>query len=245
MNMLTSYDQAMAVLSAALKSKDIVVVLKGRDDLDMIKLRARQLRDRQLLADATEFQMRVERWLGELLNEAVASGHLHGVGRRCKEDWIDRPATLLEIGIDAKLSMKARHAAGLDQDAFNAAVSKMRARMASGKATLVHAVDHSRKGEKRHRASREKVPGFGFLLSDGTPLGHVKLGKLRSRIEQLSLDLKILAAISDHVGSGADALASVEESISEASVNKIVNEAKVDVLQMSGMVPTRNRKNSE
>ena len=97
MNMLTSYDQAMSALSTALQSKDVAVVLKGRRDIDLIKLRARQLRDRKLLADAMEFQMRVERWLGVLLINAKNEGHLRD-GRPSRSGE-QRPATLAELGV--------------------------------------------------------------------------------------------------------------------------------------------------
>src|SRR6185312_1244343 len=110
MNMLVQYDAAMKVLSTALNSREVSVVLKSRDDLELIKLRARQLRDRQLMIDATEFQMRLERWLGLLLQEAKEAGKLRPQGRPRKGHDDDLPR-LSEIGIDAKLSSKAHRAA--------------------------------------------------------------------------------------------------------------------------------------
>ena len=50
----------------------------------------------------------------------------------------------------------------------------------------------------------------------------MKLGKLRSRIEVLRVEMKILKAIMDRVGAGADALASVEDSLSELMVADII-----------------------
>jgi hypothetical protein len=223
MNMLTSYEQAMAALSTALSSEQVDVVLKGRDDLNHVKLHAKQVRDRALLADATEFQMRVERWLGVLLMRAKDEGHLQ---RRARPKMVlagrNAPVTLKEIGVDRKLSMKAQHAAALDQPAFDAAVSEMRSHMAGGKAKLVSAVVDAQKAKRKPSRGHSS---FDFVLADGTPLGQVRLGKLRVRIELLRLELKILVSIGDRIGS-ADALASVAESFSDTALGQIIERAK-------------------
>lgn len=202
---LNHYDRAMAALGAALGSTKVEVVLASRDDLGYIKLRAKQIRDRVLLADATEFQMRVERHLGSLLIAAQAAGQLSGKGRPNKHE---HRTTLAEIGVDLKLSMTARQAAALDQKAFDTLVSEMRAHMASKSAKLVSATFGVQKA-KKHGPSRTRS-SFDYELADGTPLGQVRLGKLRARVEHLHIELKILRAIDDRIGS-ADSLASVEE----------------------------------
>jgi len=137
MTMLAHYDRAMAALATALKSTAVDVVLKSRDELDHVKLHAKQVRDRALLADATEFQMRVERWLGVLLQRAKEAGHLReGRPVKVSEGEIP-PASLKDIGVDKKLSMQAQSAAKLSEDDFTAAITGMRSRMASGKAIVV------------------------------------------------------------------------------------------------------------
>jgi N6-adenosine-specific RNA methylase IME4 len=180
MTMLAQYDSAMAALSVALASTQVDVVLKSRDDLDHVKLHAKRVRDRQLLADATEFQMRVERWLGVLLQRAIDAGQLAGIGGRknAAKTYGDAapPATLKEIGVDPKLSMRAKAAAGLQDDAFEEVVAGMRTRMASGKAIIVDPVDQAAKfatSEKRRadHAARTtaggKVEDLGQLARAG------------------------------------------------------------------------------
>lgn len=161
MNMLAQYDRALAALATALKSSDVRVVKASRDELDLVKLHAKQIRDRQLLADATEFQMRLERHLGSLLAAAREAGQLQTGAGRPQKNGVSEPqfskATLAEIGIDKNLAKKTRAAADLLPDAFEAVVAGMRIRMASGKAILVDPVDASRQGDKKEqRATRER-----------------------------------------------------------------------------------------
>lgn len=224
MNMLVEYDRATSALSAALRSKDVHVVLKSREELDHIKLRARQIRDRTLLADATEFQMRIERHLGNLLRTARDNGHLRE-GRPLKVlDGKLPPASLKDIGVDKKLSMKAQRAAALNQHAFDEVICDMRSRLKGSKAKLVSTIGDAEKRMRRSPSAKRDC--YGFQLVDGTKLGHVKLGKIRSRIEQLAIEMKILQAVNNHVGSASDELASIEDSISEVALEQIINEAK-------------------
>lgn len=222
MNMLTCYDQAMSALSNALHSKDVSVVLKNRADLDHIKLRARHVRDRKLLADATEFQMRVERWLGALLVEAKAAGHLRqGRPLKVTADAQDAPAaTLADIGVDRKLSMKVQQAAALAPAAFDAIIADMREKIAAGRAKVVSVMVGGRQAK-----GRMEVRGSVYRLEllDGMPLGQVKLGNVRSRIERMKAELKILQAIGSRMGSDFNGLATVEDSISETVLNQIVD----------------------
>lgn len=139
MSMLAAYDRAHAALVAALQSTHVDVVLASRDELEHIKVHLRRLQDRELLAAATEFQMRVERWLGVLLLRAKAAGHLRE-GRPSKaaaHAGEIPPARLKDIAVDKKLSMRAQAAAAMHDDAFEAIVSDMRTKTASGKAIIV------------------------------------------------------------------------------------------------------------
>ena len=182
MQMLAAYDTALAALAAALGSGQVETVLASRAQLDHIKLRARQVRDRQLLADATEFQMRVERWLGELLGRAKAEGHLReGRPKRTTADE-PAPATLEEIGVDRRLSSKAQAAASLELDAFEAAIADMREKMAARKSILVDPVDAARKGadvaaRRADHAARAMTGGciddLGALALSGQRFGSI------------------------------------------------------------------------
>jgi N6-adenosine-specific RNA methylase IME4 len=176
MTMLASYDQAMAALSNALKSTHVQAVKSSFDDLELIKLRARQVRDRELLANATEFQMRVERWLGVLLARAKDEGHLR-VGRPVKAPEGEMaPASLAELGVDKRLSVKAQRAADLAPDDFEDVIVQMRTRMASNKAILVDPIDaHIKSADLNQRradhASRALTGGcvedLGDLVREG------------------------------------------------------------------------------
>jgi N6-adenosine-specific RNA methylase IME4 len=169
MTMLASYDHAMAALAQALASTDVGVVKASRDDLDHVKLHAKRVRDRQLLADATEFQMRVERWLGVLLGRAIEAGELAARGGKVATG-APKPATLAEIGVDPKLSMRAKATAALDDDAFDEIVAGMRSRMASGKAIMVDPVDQAGKfavQEQRRADHAARTIGGGCIADLG------------------------------------------------------------------------------
>src|SRR6185369_6866173 len=114
------------------------------DELDHVKLHARKVQDRALLAEACVFQVRAERRLGVLLSRAKEEGHLRE-GRPVKAvDGAPVTATLAEIGVDKKLSMRAQQAARLDDDAFTALEEDTRERIRAGKALVVEAVTGSR-----------------------------------------------------------------------------------------------------
>lgn len=223
--MLVQYDRAMKALSTALNSKEVSVVLQSRNDLELIKLRAKQLRDRALLADATEFTMRVERWLGVLLAGVKQAGQIAD-GRPGKGEKFDPSRVRLrDIGIDKKLSSKAQRAALLKDTAFEAAILEMRSSISGSGAKLINLARGAERKSRRRPSSVESC--FGFLLESGTPLGRLKLGTLRSRIERLAVELNILNLILEQTGSGAtdNAMASVEESISEAVLDRILRTA--------------------
>lgn len=216
--MLVEYDAASKMLSAALSSKNIHVVLKSRDELELLKLQAKRVLDRQLLADATEFQMRVERWLGVLLGDAKSAGHI-AEGRRPKSAE-SRVVTLREIGIDRKLSSRAQKAAALKEDAFTGIISDARAKIVSGGACLLNPVS-ARRASSEHPAS-----SFDFQLVDGTRLGNVRLGKLKSRIAALSSELHLLRAIYEHIGAACpDALATVGTTMREHALQTMISSA--------------------
>lgn len=141
MNLIATYDRAMNALAEGLAATSIDQAMASRDDLELIKLRAKQIRDRELLARATEYQMRVTRKLGTMLAGLKDAGLLADKGGykggKKKTGDGSGPATLKEIGVDPKLSAMAQRAASLGSDAFEGVVEQVRHRMASGKAILV------------------------------------------------------------------------------------------------------------
>lgn len=194
MTMLASYDRAMAALASALKSTEVKTVLASRDELDHVKLHAKRVRDRALLADATEFQMRVERWLGVLLRRATEAGQLAGKGRPkapAESKGDAPPATLKEIGVDPKLSMRAKAAAEMEEDDFDAVVEAMRTRMASGKAILVDPIQQHEKTAEldRRRADHAARALHGGRIED---LGKLALSGFRARFIGMDPQWKFL-----------------------------------------------------
>ena len=108
MTLLAAYDRARAALAEATQVSQVLAV---RAELDHIKLYARQVQDRTLLAEATMLQLRAERHLGWMLAELKKAGLLADRGR-VKSDG-PAPATLEEIGVSRKLSAAAQKAAAL------------------------------------------------------------------------------------------------------------------------------------
>lgn len=144
MTSLAQYDRARSALAEATRVDQVLPIL---DEIEHVKLYARQIKDRALLAEATEFQMKAERRLGVIIIEAKKAGHFVQ-GRRDLEpgarenekttDEVVFPrATLIEAGVDHKLSAKAQKVAGLSDDQFQAAVDAKRAQIAAGKAITI------------------------------------------------------------------------------------------------------------
>lgn len=217
MNILAHYDHMITALAKALQSVEVKVVKSGLDDLEVIKLRAKQVRDRQMLADATEFQMRVERWLGVLLRRAEEAGQLAGKGnpRRAEAGAVPL-VTLKEIGIDRRLSVRAKAAADLQEEAFAEVVAGMRTRMASGKAILVDPVQQHGKDSEldARRAAHAARALTGGQIED---LGKLALSGYRARLVGMDPQWKFLTRSAAGDGRSANVHYKTEE------VDKIKN----------------------
>ncbi|UPT93920.1 hypothetical protein J4G48_0031925 [Bradyrhizobium barranii subsp. apii] len=137
MTLLAAYDRVLTMLAEA---SQVSEVLEIREQLEHVRLHARQIRDRELLADATVFQMRSERRLGEILDALQLAGLIASGGGRRKKDDTQR-ATLDEIGVTKDLSSKAQKAAGLDAPAFDAMCQAVREKIKGGRAILVDPID--------------------------------------------------------------------------------------------------------
>lgn len=154
MSALTTYDIARAAIAQATAIQQIVPLI---DEFEVAKLRAKQIKDQALLADATEFQMRAERRLGEVLAQAKAEG-LFRQGRQ-KEKKSDEPTfsrpTLQEAGIDKYLSQRAQGRASISEQAFDAMVRATREQIAAGKARIINEADGKRTAETRRQLAQE------------------------------------------------------------------------------------------
>jgi len=173
MTTLAQYERARAALATATRIDEILPAL---DEVEHVKLHARQINDRGLLADATEFQERAERRLGEVIDAAKAAGFFaaHRPNKPSAAEGL-RAVTLADVGVDYKLSHRAQKAAALDAETFEQNVKRTRERIASGSAKLV---DHEdRQADKRdRRQAREADLGaritalptqrYGVILAD-------------------------------------------------------------------------------
>ncbi len=150
MSLLAAYDRARAALAEATEIGEVLAI---NVELDHVKLHARHIQDRMLLSEASVLQMRAERHLGRLLDQAEAAGLLAPRGRQPRAaEGTTPPATLKEIGVTPKLSMKARKAAALDDEAFEAIAEGARERIRSGKAILIDPiVDAAKSAELQGR----------------------------------------------------------------------------------------------
>ena len=186
--MLALYDQFCGRLAEASRVTDVKQII---DELDHVKLHARKVQDRALLAEACVFQVRAERRLGVLLSRAKEEGHLRE-GRPVKAtDGAPAPATLAEIGVDKKLSMRAQQAAKLDDDAFTALEEDTRTKIASGKAIVVDPVRAAEKTAEldRRRADHAARTRNGGCVED---LGRLALSGYRARFIGMDPQWKFL-----------------------------------------------------
>lgn len=174
-SLLSAYDRARVALSEAFSVIDVLAI---RDELAHVKLHARHVQDRTLLEEATVWQLRAERRLGEVLAAAKQAGEI-GSGPRKKDD--DR-VTLKDMGVDHKLSARAQRVAALSEDLFEDVVQETRDKIRGSKAILVDPVAQATKAadlEARRSAHRERtkdgcnVRHLGELARSGYRAGFI------------------------------------------------------------------------
>lgn len=140
MNALASYSAARQAIAEITRIDEAISL---RDEMEHVKLHARQVQDRSLMADATEIQMRAERRLGELLTKGAEAGQI-GAGRPKKNGTETEPfpkTTLRELNVDKKLSSRAQRTASMPAETFQQTIDGMREKLASNSAILVNPVD--------------------------------------------------------------------------------------------------------
>src|ERR1700733_555349 len=133
MSRLGKYEAARQAL-ADVRSVDEVKEI--RDQAEAMRAYARMANDTEIELYAAEIKVRAERRLGEMIQEQKEAGGLHEGGRPRKtcsleEQVFDRP-TLADLGIDRKLSSRAQKIAAIPAQAFEAAVARVRERIAGG-----------------------------------------------------------------------------------------------------------------
>ena len=120
---LTRYDAARQALAEARRVDEVKDIA---DKAAAMGLYARQAKDGELIALATEIRKRAERRLGEIMEESRKAGRLakppNPKRRVAKKP--DDPPTLADQGINKALADRARKAAALRQDKFEAHVAK-------------------------------------------------------------------------------------------------------------------------
>lgn len=132
--LLAKYDAACRALATTMKVNE---VLSLRAEMEHVKLYGRQVKDRCLMAEATEWQTRAERRLGELLLEAERLGWI-GRGRPKENVPGSEHFTLEEAGIDRKLSSRTQRLATMPTEHFEGAIAEVKERIISGEATFIN-----------------------------------------------------------------------------------------------------------
>jgi N6-adenosine-specific RNA methylase IME4 len=159
MTTLAQYDRARVALADATRIDQVLPIL---DEVQHVKLYAKQIADRELLAEANAFQMKAERRLGIIIAAAKEAGHFRQgrqPGNSSQSEQFPR-ATLEEAGVDRKLSARAQRAASISDRAFEALVEATREHVAASGAIVVDpikaaakdAADASRKAEHAARS---------------------------------------------------------------------------------------------
>lgn len=155
MTTLAQYERARAALAEATRIEQVLPIL---DEIEHVKLYAKQIADRELLADASVYQMKAERRLGEVIAAAKEAGHFKQGKRKKSEEELSR-ATLEEVGVDKKLSTRAQRAASISERAYEGMMQRRREAILAGGAIVVdpvgaelkEAADAKRKAEHAER----------------------------------------------------------------------------------------------
>ena len=121
---LVHYDKARAALEKASQVDDVKSI---RDQAEVLRQYARQIKNVEMEAWVAEIKVRAERRAGELLKGSpkAKGGAKPGVGRRGKkntlpeEKGIVEPSTLAQLGISEKESATWQRLAGVSEADFS------------------------------------------------------------------------------------------------------------------------------
>lgn len=152
MTSLAQYERARVALAEIKTLPDAVTFVRGMEHL---RLHAKQVQDRALMAEAAEIQFKAEIKLGELLGEAKTEGRLRD-GRPKKNDTNPESFSLKDLKLTPRQSSQAQHKASISERAQLFMIERMRDRILSGGATIIDQVTSTAE-KKERRATREKV----------------------------------------------------------------------------------------
>ena len=183
MNMLVQYSVMQQQLAEAATVDEVLTL---HSNVAFLKLHARQIRDRELMAEAMVFQLHCERQLGIMLASAKEAGQI-SAGRLWPKKAAEAPdgvarVTLTEVGVDRKLSMKAQRAAKLSIADFNVVLDQVRENLAAGGSVMVDPISAAAKAAdvaaRRDAHARRALTGgciadLGQLVREGKRFGSV------------------------------------------------------------------------
>lgn len=144
MTLLAAYDRCRQALVEANSLNDVKQV---RDDLEHVKLYAKQIQDKALLEEAVITQMNAERRMGEMIIVFKQAGKIveGRVAKGTKVEVDPDRVTLKHIGIDKKLSVRVQKAAALSDEAFREVEESARHKIRGGGAILIDPINAAAK----------------------------------------------------------------------------------------------------
>jgi Transcriptional activator, adenine-specific DNA methyltransferase len=166
---LAQYDAACVALAAAVKADEVMHV---RLEADGLRALARVAKNVEMEAQAVALRTRAEARLGEMLIEGERQGAIakHGQRRRDSDPESLNRATLKEIGIDPKLSARARKLSGIGAQAVDAMLSRMERESRERGKVAINVIDaelSARNSESRRNLARELSEAAAALSPSG------------------------------------------------------------------------------
>ena len=171
-----NYTAARKALSTCVRVDEVKHI---RDQAVAMVVYAKQAKDGELVSLATEIRERATRKLGEMMEDQRHAGSLkRGGDRRSKVK--QRPLNLADQGVDKHLADRARKAAAMPEDKFEASVAKKAkiavAAVENERAVITAAREATQKDKKAKRAAREQALAakqqalpekkYGVILAD-------------------------------------------------------------------------------
>lgn len=166
--LLQLYDRVSGLLA---NISTVEEALDARMQFKLLQDYARRVRDREVLARATVLQLKSERVLGGMIEQAKTEGRLAQKKKPRAEESEDGTLprfTLAEAGIDKKLSVAAQAAARMAEDEFNALLQETEERIRSRKAIVIDPVKDAAKAAdiKARRVAHAARTKGGCCVAD-------------------------------------------------------------------------------